>query len=99
MALLEHDFIIQYKKGSDMPADVLFRLPASSEANNSHVVAAFDPFQTDLQNLQQEEPSIQKSFFYDKHGRWPDQMTKAEETSLQECLKRLLRDKNGTIWV
>ncbi len=27
-ALLEHDFIIQYKKGSDMPADYLSRLPA-----------------------------------------------------------------------
>ncbi len=28
-ALLEHDFIIQYKKGSDMPADYLSRLPAN----------------------------------------------------------------------
>jgi hypothetical protein len=27
MALLEHDFIIQYKKRSNMPADYLFRLP------------------------------------------------------------------------
>ncbi len=27
---LEHDFIIQYKKGSDMPADYLSRLPAST---------------------------------------------------------------------
>jgi RNase H-like domain found in reverse transcriptase len=32
MALLEHDFIIQYKKGSNMPADYLSRLPAISDA-------------------------------------------------------------------
>ena len=47
-ALLEHDFIIQYKKGSDMPADYLSRLPASSD---EPVIAAFDPFQTDLPNF------------------------------------------------
>jgi hypothetical protein len=28
-ALLEHDFIIQYKKGSNMPADYLSRLPGT----------------------------------------------------------------------
>jgi len=27
LALLGHDFVIQYKKGSNMPADYLFRLP------------------------------------------------------------------------
>jgi hypothetical protein len=43
MALLEHDFIIQNKKGSDMPADYLSRLPAISEAP---VIAAFDLFQS-----------------------------------------------------
>ena len=49
MALLEHDFIIQYKKGSDMPADYLSRLPAST---TEAVIAAFDPFQTNLPDLQ-----------------------------------------------
>jgi hypothetical protein len=46
-ALLEHDCIIQYKKGSDMPADHLSRLPATT---NEPVIAAFDPFQTDFRN-------------------------------------------------
>ena len=82
-----------------MPADFLSRIPASSEASKDDVIAPFDPFQTDLVELQQEEPSIQKSFFYDKHHRWPDQMSKAEETSLRDFLTRLIRDKNGTIWV
>ena len=46
-ALLEHDFIIQYKKESDMPADYLSRRPASTqESANDPVIAAFDPFQS-----------------------------------------------------
>jgi len=48
-ALLEHDFVIQYKKGSDMPAYYLSRLPA---ATTDPIVAAFDPFQPGLDNLQ-----------------------------------------------
>jgi hypothetical protein len=51
-AQLEHDFIIQYKKGSDMPADYLSRLPPTTqESANDPVVAAIDPFQTDLPDL------------------------------------------------
>jgi hypothetical protein len=52
-ALLEHDFIIQYKKGSNMPADYLSRLPASTtESTSENVIATFHPFQTDLPDLQ-----------------------------------------------
>jgi len=49
-ALLEHDFIIQHKKGSNVPADYLSRLPAAPEAS---VIAAFHSFQLDLAHLQQ----------------------------------------------
>jgi RNase H-like domain found in reverse transcriptase len=41
-ALLEHDFVIQYKKGSNMPADYLSRLPGTKEAIAS--ISTFDPF-------------------------------------------------------
>jgi hypothetical protein len=54
--LLDHDFIIQYKKVSDMPADYLSRLPATT---NKTIIAAFDPFQTDMAELQREEPFTQ----------------------------------------
>jgi RNase H-like domain found in reverse transcriptase len=47
-ALLEHDFIILYKKSSDMLADYLSRLLAMT---NEPIIAAFDPFQTDLAEL------------------------------------------------
>ncbi len=48
-ALLEHDFVIQYKKGSNMPADYLSRLPGAK------VSIAFDPFQADLYDLQMQD--------------------------------------------
>jgi hypothetical protein len=48
-ALLEHDFVIQYKKGSNMPADYLSRLSGAKE--NIASISAFDPFQADLYEL------------------------------------------------
>jgi hypothetical protein len=51
-ALLEQDFMIQYKKGSNMPADYLSRLPGAS-------VSAFDPFQADLYELQMQDEILQ----------------------------------------
>ncbi len=45
-ALLEHDFVIQYKNWSNMLADYLSRLPGAKE--NIASISAFDPFQADL---------------------------------------------------
>jgi RNase H-like domain found in reverse transcriptase len=49
MALLEHDFVIQYKKGSNMPMDYLSRLPGVKDTVTS--ISAFNPFQADLYDL------------------------------------------------
>jgi hypothetical protein len=49
-ALLEHDFVIQYKKGSNMPANYLSRLPGAKDAVAS--ISAFDPFHGDLYDVQ-----------------------------------------------
>jgi hypothetical protein len=48
-AHLEHGLVIQYKKGSDMPAVYLSRLLGT---NNDFVIAAFDPFQPRLPERQ-----------------------------------------------
>ncbi len=56
-ALLEHDFVIQYKKGSNMPADYLSRLPGTKETIAS--VSAFYPFQADLYELQMQDEILQ----------------------------------------
>jgi hypothetical protein len=78
-ALLEHNFIIQFKKGSDMPADYLSGLPASTpESNKEAVITAFDPFQTDLPDLQREESYITNMLYYGKYNRWLDHLSKSE---------------------
>ncbi len=46
--LLEHSFIFQYKKGAIMLADYLSRLPLAT----LDVIAACDPFQPNLIDLQ-----------------------------------------------
>jgi hypothetical protein len=40
-ALLEHNFIIQYKKGAIMPADYLSRLPSTNEHQLSRGYTVF----------------------------------------------------------
>jgi hypothetical protein len=37
-ALLEHDFVIQYKKGSNMPSDYLSQLPNAGTSNDLDMV-------------------------------------------------------------
>ncbi len=95
-ALLEHDFVIQYKKGSDMPADYLSRLPASS---NEPIIAAFDPFQTNLPELQREEPYILNIHHFHKNRQWPAGISRAEATSLTYLVKRMFHDKDNVLWV
>jgi RNase H-like domain found in reverse transcriptase len=61
---LEHDFIVQYKKGTSMPTDYLSRLP-SLPVNAIDVpsyVAAFDPFTPDIQLLQCQDQDVQAIF-------------------------------------
>ncbi len=95
-ALLEHDFVIQYKKGSDMPADYLSRLPASSD---EQVIATFDPFQTDLPELQREEPYILNIHHFHKNCQWPAGVSRAEANSLTDLVKRIFHDKDNILWV
>jgi hypothetical protein len=70
-ALLEHDFIVQYKKGTNMPADYLSRLlPLPINAINSqHTIAAFDPFTPDLQILQHQDQDLQAIFQFLVNGQ------------------------------
>jgi hypothetical protein len=60
LALLEHDFVIQYKKGTIMPADYLSRLPSTNSDQLAEVTQCFDPFQPELIDLQKADPDLQK---------------------------------------
>jgi hypothetical protein len=48
-----------------MLADYLSRLLATT---SEPIVTAFDPFQTDLAELQREEPFMQNILYYGKHN-------------------------------
>jgi hypothetical protein len=95
-ALLEHDFVIQYKKGSDMPADYLSRLPASSD---KPIIAAFGPFQTGLPTLQREEPYFLKIKHFQNHHQWPTGVSRVEANSLTDLVKRTFHDKDNILWI
>ncbi len=76
-----------------MPADYLSRLPATT------VIAAFDPFQTDLPELQREEPFAKNLLYFGKHNRWPDHLSKSEANYHADLLKRIFNDKDRILWV
>jgi hypothetical protein len=56
-ALLEHDFVIHYKKGSNMPAEYFSWLPGAKETIAS--ISALNPFQADLYDLQMQDDNLQ----------------------------------------
>jgi hypothetical protein len=58
--LLEHNFVIRYKKGAIMPVDFLSQLPSMNENQLAEVTQCFDPFQPELLDLQKADPNLQK---------------------------------------
>jgi len=70
-ALLEHNFVVQYKKGTNMPADYLSRLP-SLPVSTIEQPQVFDPFTPDLQLLQRQDNELQAIFHFVKNGTWHD---------------------------
>jgi hypothetical protein len=77
-ALLEHDFVIQYKKGTIMPPDYLSRLPSTNSDQLAEVTQCFDPFQHELIDLQKADPDLQKMNHFRTKGEWPAYVTKAK---------------------
>ncbi len=95
-ALLEHDFIIQYKKGSDMPADYLSRLPAN-DANL--VIASFDPFQAGLGDLQKEEDFARNIKLFCQTKQWPAHLSWKDANAHADLIKKMFHDKDRILWV
>jgi hypothetical protein len=83
-SLLEHDFVMQCKKGSNMLADYLSRLPGAKETVAS--ITAFDPFQADLNDLQQ-------------HDETPLHLSKTDQSYYKILIERVFQDKNKIVWV
>ena len=98
-ALLEHDFVIQYKKGAIMPADYLSRLPSENADKISEITECFDPFQPDLCDLQKADKNLQNMNHFRVHGRWPDNLPKSEANYLQNLTPKLFQDANKIVWI
>jgi hypothetical protein len=79
-----------------MPADYLSRLPAST---TEAVIAAFDPFQTNLPDLQREESYIKNILYYHKNHKWPENVSRTEASSMADLLRRMFHNKDQILWV
>jgi hypothetical protein len=77
-ALLEHDFVVQYKNGTDMPADYLSRLPSLQVNALVDTVAAFDPFQPNLKDLQNQDQGLLDIFTFLNKKVWPSHLSKKQ---------------------
>jgi Integrase zinc binding domain len=97
IALLEHDFVFQYKKGSNMPADYLSRLPGVKETKAS--VSTFDPFQADLYELQMQEEVLQGIQIFRNTNQWPQTIPKQDLAYYTTMIDMLFQDKNKVVWV
>jgi hypothetical protein len=99
-ALLEHDFIVQYKKGRNMPADYLSRLPSLPiNAVDTPEISAFDPFTPDLQLLQRKDQDLQAIFHFLKHNSWPEHLPKQTIRNLASIAPKVFFDKNKLAWI
>ncbi len=56
-----------------MPVDYLSRLPGSLDESYNNI-SAFDPFQTNLQELEWQDPEIISLQNFDKTGKWLDHL-------------------------
>jgi transposase InsO family protein len=96
-ALLEHDFVIQYKKGSNMPADYLSRLPGAKDSIAS--ISAFGPFQTDFYDLQMQDDILQEIQTFWNTGKWPSTIPRQDQAYYTAMIDKLFQDKNKLVWV
>ncbi len=81
-----------------MPADYLSRLPAF-EVEKLDPVAAFDPFQPNLKELQLKDTDLQAIFLYLKNGSWLPHLTKQQIKLLALLAQKIFFDKNNLAWI
>jgi hypothetical protein len=96
-ALLEHDFVIQHKKGTIMPADHLSRISST----NPDIIAAFNPFQVDLLELQKSDYQLQllNKFILSTMSTWPNHLPKSEVNYLKKLAPKLFQDQHKIMWI
>jgi len=91
LAMLEYDFVIQYKKGVTMPADFLSRTRIEE-------ICAIDPFGPDCERLQSQDPDIIKLKHFHTKGFWPVDTSKRDIQRISPMLSRFFVQDN-LIWI
>jgi len=81
-----NDFIIHFKKGSNMPADYFSRLPGAKEAVAS--IAAINPFQADLFHLHMQDEHIQMLQTYMTMNEWPTNLSRQDQTYFKNLAEK-----------
>jgi hypothetical protein len=97
--LLEHDFMIQIKKGEIMPADYLSRLPSANSATIAEIIQCFDPFQPNLIELQKADVDLLRMNHFRVHGQWQPDVPKARAIYLQNLTIKLFQDAHHVVWI
>ncbi len=86
------------QKSTTMPADYLSRIPSfSQQAQNE--ITAFDPFQHDLPQLQNQDPDLQAIFQFVKTGNWPPHLSKRQIRTLAMLAPKVFFDKDKLAWI
>jgi hypothetical protein len=98
-ALLEHNFVIQYKKEAVMPADYLSRLPTANPDTIAEITQCFDPFQPDLIELQKANVDLQRMNHFRVHGQRQADVSKAQAKYLQNLAIKLFQDAHHVVWI
>ena len=91
LAMLEYDFVIQYKKGVNMPADFLSRSKIDE-------ISAIDPFSPTLAQEQAIEPDIIKLKYFHEKGAWPSFTSKSDIKRIKPLLNNFFV-REGCIWI
>lgn len=99
LAMLEYDFVIQYKQGINMPADFLSRNPFDEPPAISNITQDLDPFQPDLKNLQLQDQELLACTYYIKHGTFPQDVPKQTARQLLPVMNKIYQDKFLNFWV
>jgi hypothetical protein len=81
-----------------MPADYLSCLPAF-QVEKLDPIAAFDPFQPNLKELQLQDPDLQAIFLFLKNGSWLPYLTKRQINLLAPLAQKVFFDKNNLAWI
>jgi hypothetical protein len=94
---LQMTFVIQYKKGSNMPVDYLSRFPGAKDTVAT--ISAFNPFQVDLYDLQVQDKALQMLQSFRTKNELPTHLSRQDQTYYKVLAERVFQDKNKLVWV